>query len=165
MPLSIEFLASLVGEPDSSVLLETIAKEAGLAPGFSRIEQLGFLEWPPFGLSVALKDDLYLETRGQSFRREGPMSVDAIHLYSDGYESYSAYRGSLPGGIHFDDSREAVQRKLGLPRASGGGNVAVGRTWPPWDRFDFDWGACRVQYNPDLERIDMVTIMGHQYPA
>jgi hypothetical protein len=141
--------------PPVKALLSRVAERYTI----QRIEQLGFWECREEGLSLVLKDDLYLASAGRRFRTDGPMTVVAVHLYSAGFEGYRQYRGQLIGTLGFADGREQVIQNLGPPAKTGGGNDASGRIWPYWDRFDYPEYSLRVQYDPGRSRIDILTLM------
>ncbi len=68
---------------------------------------------------------------------------------------------SLPLGLSFQDSRETVLLKLGLPHESGGGGgfePLLGRALAPWDAFDLDGSRLHVEYFTDATGIALVLI-------
>jgi hypothetical protein len=97
---------------------------------------------------------------GVGFNAESDGRVTAIFFHADGYQEYSAFAGTLPEGILFTDSRQAVQRRLGAPSASGGGTETqfFGKV-PTWDRFDRSSYSLHVQYVEGDEAVNLVTLM------
>jgi hypothetical protein len=87
-----------------------------------------------------VEDRIYLRFHqsGISFDAEASDGrVAAIFLYSEGYQNYKGFAGSMPDDVSFSNSRRAVQSRMGKPSASGGGKVIqfFGKA-PAWDRFD-----------------------------
>jgi len=111
---------------------------------------------------MALDDELYVRSNCTKFLKDGALIITGIHFYSEGYEGYHAYTGELPGGVKFGDSKKIVRGKMGTPSKSGGGNKAVGKVWPYWDRYDYPGYSVFVQYDRK-ERVDMVTLMWSEH--
>ncbi len=49
--------------------------------------------------------------------------VKAIILYAGNSEGFSQYKGEIPNGLMFSETRESVEKRLGIPKASGGNGV------------------------------------------
>jgi len=158
-PINSDTFIPVLGKDWGDPLIEALVRSLSCSGTLKHIEQLGFYECREQGVSLAFKDKIYLSTGGKKYARDGPVSLIGAHLYSPGYEGYRGFSGILPKGLSFDDGREAVRQKMGAPSASGGGNEALGRVWPYWDRFDFPTHAVRVQFPRDLSRIDIVTLL------
>jgi hypothetical protein len=71
--------------------------------------------------------------------------VESIFFYRKGFEGFEQYRGRLPGGVTFNDSREMVRAKLGTP-------VKGGRRRGPtptmmWDLFRQETYTVHVEFD------------------
>jgi hypothetical protein len=110
-----------------------------------------------------IEDRFYMElsASGLSFDANMDRRVKSVFLHSAGYNGYQGYAGTLPKGLTFSDSREAVRARLGKPSDSGGGKfIAFFGIAPMWDRFDQDSFCLHVQYANGEKSIELVTIMG-----
>jgi hypothetical protein len=137
--------------------VDSVISQLSSETEISRSEQLAFWECPAKGVSIALKDELYVQSNHTKFNKDGSLIISGIHFYSEGYEGYHAYTGKMRGDVKFGDSKEAVRNKLGEPSKSGGGNKAVGKIWPYWDRYDFQKYSIHIQYSPEWT-VDMATL-------
>jgi hypothetical protein len=72
----------------------------------------------------------------------------AAFFYAEGVEDHKAYRGPLPRGLEFIDSRDVVRTKLGKPAFSG----------PHLDRWDDTRQSLAVDYTGDGSAIDIVIL-------
>jgi hypothetical protein len=149
-------LIAVLGEPEESKRLQDLhARLGGALRPVKDDTQLSFISYPKIGLSFAYEATL--------LRKDQPLGgcafLTAVHLYSQGFESFDEYKGTLPSNLRFEDPREKVREKLGAPSAAGGGQRKLGRFWPPWDRYDHPTHALSVQYADDLRRITMITLI------
>lgn len=155
----LEQLSAVLGASASDPRVAALKATLGIQADPIRMEQLAFLECPDLGVSLAFKDDIYLSTGGQRYRKDGPVTLVGIHLYSEGRDGYREYRRDLPWKIRFRDDRASVHIKAGRPTAMGGGNRALGKVWPLWDRYDLDAYSVRVEYGGDQPRVELITLM------
>jgi hypothetical protein len=160
--LPLESYIRLLGKRWGGVDVDSVISQVSDESEINRAEQLAFWNCPAKGVSIALNDELYVLSKATEFFKDGPLLIVGIHFYSEGYEGYHAYEGELPGGVRFGDSKEAVRNKLGVSSKNGGGNKAVGRVWPYWDRYDFPDYSVRVQYD-SKSRVDMVTLIWEEH--
>jgi hypothetical protein len=108
------------------------------------IETEGYVEMPEAGLSLVLLED---------------MMIDTVHLYSDGYDSYSGYAQQLPEGIDFNMSRDQVRSKIGIPSMhSEGIKVPILGEKPAWDLFLRSKYKLHVEYAPNKLSVQLVTV-------
>jgi hypothetical protein len=118
-----------------------------------------------------LADEVVLETidgrlygeavrSGLSFIVGGDGRVRTVHLHAEGHEGYVGFAGELPEGIRFDMSRAEVRSILGSPGASGEPRAVdfYGEA-PAWDRFVLETAQVHVEYGPDQNSIQLVTLM------
>lgn len=86
--------------------------------------------------------------------------ITSVQLFADGFQGYNGFRGELPEGVSFRDSRAEVRARLGTPSASGGGGVDpyLGPI-RMWDRFDRDAYAMHVQYSEGENSVDLISLM------
>ena len=157
MKLSINELAEILGKRWGTIDVDSVIGRISPDISINRMEQLGFWEAPDQGVSLALKDEMFMETGGV-IATNGPLVVIGVHLYSNGKDGYKAYTGELPEGVVWGGSRIDTRRVLGAPAASGGGKQVAGNKWPKWDRYDRPAYSIRVQYN-DTDNVEMVTLI------
>jgi hypothetical protein len=97
---------------------------------------------------------------GVELRAKRHCRIDTIFLNSEGHGGFREYKGALPGGILFTDSRTKVQRGLGKPTATGGGeNVAFLGKIPKWDLYDYEPFSLHVEYKEGEKSILALTLM------
>jgi hypothetical protein len=112
---------------------------------------------PEDGLDMSIeRPDL-----GLSFSVDGAGLCTAVHVYAAGREhAYQQYEGSLPEGLSFASSRNAVRTALGEPVAhrDQGGFAPPLRVYP-WDWFAYEGIKLHFEYDDSLSRVQLVTIM------
>ena len=159
LELGYSHLVAVLGAEYDQPPLQELLSRLGAEPQLKRMEQLAFLEYPGKGIAFAFKDKLFLTSRGREYSKDGPLVLIGIHLYHRGHEGYGTYGGELIDRVSFEDDRSAIHRKLGGPAVSGGGNRAVGRLWPFWDRYDLTDHSVRFQYGEDGNRLTVITLI------
>ena len=66
------------------------------------------------GVSLLFESERYISSKhGVELPSDAPV-LTAIFLYGPGDDEFSEYKGDLPGGVLFTDSRELVTQKLGV---------------------------------------------------
>lgn len=143
------------GDPE----IERIRQHFAGPSAVTRIEQLGFWTCQEVGLSLAFKDAVFMSSGGERCSLDGPLRLVGVHLYAEGYESFRGYTGALPRGVSLLVGRTAILASLGEPSLSGGGNYAVSKRWPYWDRFDLSGHSLRVQYADDRTTVTILTLV------
>ena len=151
-------LVAALGKDWGDPKVDQLVSELGILSQLEHIEQLAFASSRAAGVSLAFKNKEYIESGGQRYSDKGPVSLIGIHLYSEGSEGYRQYQGELPFGLSLNDERDTVRRRVGQAPESGGGNKALGRIWPHWDRFALGEHSLRIQYRGD-GRVDVVTLI------
>ena len=86
--------------------------------------------------------------------------VTAIQLFSEGYQHYQQFAGTLPSGINFRDSRQATLVRLGEQSASGGGiEIQFFGMAPQWACYDRKIFLLHIQYAIGEEAITLVSLL------
>ena len=115
------------------------------APTHETIEDVTYVSLPRHGVSLVLT--------GHEF-------VDAVQLYASGHDGYEGYAAKLPGGLSFDMSLMGVRRRLGYPqRHEAPSIIPTFGMHPAWDSFDMRLFRLHVEYTPDEQAIQLVTLM------
>lgn len=84
---------------------------------------------------------------GLSFVLADDGIVKAVHLYAEGHQGSSGFRGRIPCGLRFNMSREEVRELLGQPDShSDGGIETFLGAYPPWDSFRRAYFELHVEY-------------------
>jgi hypothetical protein len=142
-PIHDEMVRSFFGEP-----LNEMARD----------EYYGSLEYRLLGVEVTFQEAGWVN-RSLCTSDPRTLRVAAFHLHRQGHESYSQYAGGLPAGLVFNDSREAVLRKLGEPSsfAGGGWSATLKQSVPHWVRYEHRGAGLHVQF--DAHRmVEMITL-------
>jgi hypothetical protein len=106
-PLRASELRELITEKTVSTKLVQVIAEIPSMPWMWRSSFATFINWEELGLSVSL------DARGTT--------LNAILLYAQGVDGYGQYRGELPSGLAFGQRRKDVEKNLGSPVRSAGG--------------------------------------------
>jgi hypothetical protein len=104
-------LTKLLGQDHLSDHLQEFRdamKEDPVAKYFGLVEKGFFHSWKSKGISLWFNERNRLQT---------------IFLYAEGADGFRQYRGELPGGLRFADTRGDVEKKLGKPEEVGGEGV------------------------------------------
>ena len=82
-----------------------------------------------------------------------------IFLYSEGHEEHRSFKGKIPNGLEFGQSRLQVRSQFPVLLKQGGGKIGMlGEKVPIWDLFLWQLNHVHVQYNDSLEVAKMVTL-------
>ena len=86
--------------------------------------------------------------------------VNTVFLYAAPAEGFEPFRGSLPGGLTAQATRQEVLRRFGIPERSGEAVTipGLGRQGA-WDRFVVGSVCVHFQYTEPEERIHLVSLM------
>jgi hypothetical protein len=142
---NIETFAAVLGRKHNDPLLARLTMNLGTAVR-RVVEHLTYLDYTNKGISFIFDKDGCLE---------------AIFLFSDGYEGYAAFSGRLPAGIAFGETSDKVRSKLGDPIETGGGKIGIlGKVIPFWEQYVCGGFRLTVQYNAATRGVDLVTILG-----
>jgi hypothetical protein len=102
---------------------------------------------------------LNAKTAGISFALEKDGSVRTVFLYSQGFEGFAQYLGSLPAGLTFSSSRVDARAAMGSPVMSGEpGGIGLMAIEYAFDRFEHDNRYVHFQYTKGDDAILLVTI-------
>lgn len=102
---------------------------------------------------------LGLRRAGLALTADGTGIVTTVHLFSEGRDGFSAYRGELPGGLTMGDGRSAVRARLGPPSLRGWRRVLPFGASRPWDRYDQPDHSWHFEYSASGETIALATLM------
>ena len=110
--VTLEQLRAAIGQPASVSSISDIENTTGLAPFEIRVFDKGAIVFKQFwslGISELIDHGI---VRTMFIYKENPTT------------HFSQYRGPLPGGILFSDTRRDVENKLGTPDEIMGGEAA-----------------------------------------
>jgi hypothetical protein len=111
--------------------------------------------------AIALVETPYLSAKGAgiSFALTRDQKVQTVFLYSEGYEGFSAYAGTLPAGLSLASSRADVRAALGVPVMSGEkGGVGIMAIDFSFDRFEDGENYMNFNYLPGDEAVNLLVI-------
>lgn len=157
-PLNSEEFINYLGLREDDPVLIAMLTELGAPTGLVKEPDL-------YSTDVSLKRDgmnFVFEDERMVYKLPeplgGPYLLVALHLFSEKYQGFSGYKGKLPSGLFFLDSRLVVQQKLGTPAKSGGGKKVGRRLIPVWDLYDYSKYSVHLTYNDNLESVVLVTL-------
>ncbi|MDX3195646.1 hypothetical protein PV458_45205 [Streptomyces sp. MN03-5084-2B] len=86
--------------------------------------------------------------------------VTSVHMHAAGHEGHQQFRGPLPRGITFRDTRSTARAKFGKPSSSGEPkqHYLLGKT-SAWDKWRFPEYILHLSYNSSSGSIEDVTLM------
>ncbi len=117
----------------------------------------GSLVYKEFGVEVVFNEAPWVVSEAEVQDPE-ELFLCAFHLHRSGHDGLAEYRGLLPHGVQYGDSKAEVIRKVGEPTQSGGGeaNAMLGRI-PIWVRYSMSGFVLHFQFD-DSDRLEMVTV-------
>ena len=109
----------------------------------------------------------YEDNAHYSFTEEGISLIverdklKAILLYSSIEDNeFSEYKGSLPGGLNFNNSKIEVLKKLGEPEKEREVvNDPILGEINPWVNYSYKNGVLQIQFDNRKENIKLITLM------
>lgn len=104
---SLRTLRTLLGKAPESKEVVVLRKQLRSNPEVTHTNDGFYYSWKEHGLELLFE-------RG---------TVRAVFLYTAGADEFKQYRGELPEGLHFSDTRRDVEKKLGEPKKRGGSGV------------------------------------------
>ena len=111
-----------------------------------------YLEKKGEGFSLAFHDDTFEDGVSTAPARD-QLIFHAVFLYAEGKDGYSQYRGAIPGGIRFDNTRAAIE-VLGAPswhRKRDDGSVIA-------ERWDLPEHHIHVTYSRGAEMPTVISL-------
>jgi len=143
-------VVNLIGKSVTDALQSSLIKRLGELPAHELIDGREYFEFRASGISLDVRNGI----------------VSVLHLYAEGYDSYSSFKGTLPSGISFQFSREKIRALLGVPEKSGDSHVdVIAGLVPTWDRYDILSHCVHIEYGSVDQRIVLVTVMSpHAVP-
>ncbi len=86
-------------------------------------------------------------------------TVNAVHLYAQSVEDFTAYADALPGGLSLSNSRADVRSILGEPAMQmDPGGIGLMAIEFAFDRYEADDHYMRVEYMKGEAAIRLITI-------
>jgi hypothetical protein len=85
--------------------------------------------------------------------------VTSVHLHSAGHDGHEQFRGPLPRGITFEDTRSTARARLGKPSSSGEPRQDYLGKISAWDNWRFPEYALRLSYKKSSGSVEYVTLM------
>jgi hypothetical protein len=86
--------------------------------------------------------------------------LKAIHLHDGNDDKYRQFKGKLPCDLLFTDSIRVVDKKMGVPFSSDGGNENVpvlGRI-KYWRKYKINGHYIHIEFHEECKSISMITI-------
>ncbi|WP_103335720.1 hypothetical protein [Amycolatopsis sp. CA-126428] len=85
--------------------------------------------------------------------------VTSVHLHSAGHDGHEEFRGPLPRGITFGDTRSTARARFGKPSSSGEPKQhRMGKT-SAWDNWRFPEYTLHLSYKRSSGSVEHVTLM------
>jgi hypothetical protein len=112
-----------------------------------------YLEKKAEGFSLAFRDDTFEDDVSVAPARD-ELIFHAVFLYAEGEDGYTQYRGAIPGGIRFDDTRAAIEAALGAPswhRKRDDGSISA-------ERWDLPGHHIHVTYSRGAEMPTVISL-------
>ncbi len=106
-------------------------------------------------------DESYIEIAelGMSFVFPDGVTISVVHLYANGRDGHSEFKGLLPFGLSFRNSRAEIRAVLGEPvEADDGGVLPIIGAYNPFDLFVCEDQSVRVEYVNDCASVSLITI-------
>lgn len=91
-----------------------------------------YIERSSEGFCLVFTDEAVFQGKGDQAIGVGELFYTWIFFHAEGKDGYSEYKGELPGGISFSDTREDVLKKMGTPswqRMSKDGQRIITDRW------------------------------------
>jgi hypothetical protein len=141
---AVDDFIQLLGQHEGSEAVRKTEEEFSMTRTATEDDGDFLLEAPHAGISV-----LFLE---------GP-TVHAISLHSGSKGGFSAFQGSLPGGLDFQSKREDVLRAFGPPTKYRGPFQSSFDPTPSggWDLYAKDGYSIHIEYDAFTTQIRLVT--------
>jgi hypothetical protein len=106
-PLALSKLTDVLGKGPDSKEMTALRKDLKGEPEIAKFDDCYFHSWKDRGVSLRFEKD----------------AVKAVFLFADKADGFKEYRGELPEGLKFSDTRGDVEKKLGAAKESGGNGV------------------------------------------
>jgi hypothetical protein len=141
--------ALLLGQSTDKANIEALAREVDEMPEVTEDEDLGTTYYEFFQSGVGLQAE--------------EATISTVFLYPGDRDGYQQYRGRLPEGLSWGDSRTAAHDRLSKPDATGEGKVFPDLgAMPPFDRYDLPTYSLHLSYGGEDGTLSLVTLMTPQ---
>lgn len=152
-------LLRFLGTREDNAELNGFLAQFGAKPEICVVEHTSSLSYKQAGFSLDFIEQEWVVPDSRAFEK-GIRVLRAVFLYSNGCDGFRQYQGPLLCDLLLSDTRSNIQRKLGQPSVSGGGNKGPSNmVWPLWDRYDFEDFSMRVDYSEGVQNIRTITLM------
>ena len=133
-----------VGKTDDSPEIAKLLAELGVKkpPKLKKGDLYDHIKFP--------KDGFVLVFRESDDPKTSQLSLADVQIFSDAEQGFKTFRGKLPDGLEFADTRAEVRKKLGKPSRS---KDMFRKDF--WDRKGY---VQTVQYAKDTGQIQMVSL-------
>lgn len=144
--IEFETLLPVLGMPLLSPAVNRLLRQVGQSPKIEATDkERSYASFPNLGFDLVLDNGV----------------ISALQLFGEAVEpSQSPYRGTMPHGLSFDDSRAMVVTKLGPPLRSH-----AGRDDPrpfvriePWVKYSFGNYTLHCHFSMDAALTKIITV-------
>ncbi|ASK56567.1 hypothetical protein CEQ48_18140 [Vibrio tarriae] len=121
-------------------------------------EYRAYVEYPEFGLCIIFTDESYFAGKASLPIGSGKLFYSGLFFHSEGKDGYSEYKGKLPFGLLFTDTRQDVVNKLGQQswqRLARDKQRVISDRWD--DLPDVPY-RLHITYNKDTGRISIISV-------
>lgn len=144
--IEFETLLPVLGMPLRSSAVDRLVNQVGQSPELEATdEKRSYATFPSLGFDLVLDNGV----------------ISTLQLFGEAAEpGQSPYRGTMPHGLSFDDSRAMVVKRLGPPLRSH-----AGRDDPrpfvriePWVRYSFGKYSVHCNFSMDAARTKLISV-------
>ena len=145
-------LVNLLGQPLASSAARDALRKLAVTdipdpkPGRTSVD----IRLRALGLDIVFKPTQELRDGASFGVPPGERVAAVLFFHGPGFENYAGYASPLPYGLSFDQSRSAVQSRLGSP---SGPSVRFKN-----DRWDFERVYLTLDFTDDERQIKLVTV-------
>jgi len=130
-----------------------IDSELSLSDG----EYRAYIEKPDDGYCLIFTDEAYFLGKPNQPIGSGTLFFGGVFFHSEGKDGYMQYKGELPFGLSFDDTRESVLNKLGEQSWQRLARDNVRVISDRWDDLDGVPYQLHITYDKEHGRISIIS--------